>query len=62
MKNPRTRVVSPEADGDFVSSVVTYANDIAETRVDEVQGRVSSATENPEGMSVQVHRMLFDQI
>ena len=58
MKDPWAGVVSPEADGNFVCGVIADADNIAENRVYEVQRGVSSATEDPEGMSVQVHGML----
>ena len=57
VEEPRTRVVGEEADGDIIGRVADTHN-IANYRIDEVVGRIPGATDHPEGVPVQMHRVL----
>jgi hypothetical protein len=57
VEEPWARVVGEESYGHIVARIAS-AHDVADYRIDEVIGRVSGATNNGEGMSVQVNRML----
>ena len=58
MQEPRAGVISPEADSHIVCGVVSDRDNIAEDRIDSVDGRVTSAAEHPELVAVKMHRML----
>ena len=58
MEDTRTGVVSPEADSHIVCGVVSDRDNVAEDRIDSVDGRVASAAEHPELVTVKMHRVL----
>ena len=55
--NPRAGVISAETNGNVVTSSAD-ADDVALDRVDEVVGAAAGATDDVEGMSVQMDRVL----
>jgi hypothetical protein len=57
MKEPWARVVSEESKRNFISRI-TDAHDVADHRVVKVVGRVTSAADDVERVSVQVDRVL----
>ena len=57
VEEPRTRVVGEETDGDIVARVAD-AHDVTDYGIHEVVRRIPSATYNPEGVTVQMHRVL----
>jgi hypothetical protein len=50
-------VVGEEADSNIVTSIAD-THDIADYGIDEVVGRIPSATDDPERVSVQMHGVL----
>ena len=59
VKEPRTWVVSEEPNRDIVC-VTADAHDVTDHRIDIIVGRVTSAADNVECVSVQVDRMLVN--
>jgi hypothetical protein len=57
MEEPRSRVVGEETDCDFITSVAD-THDVSDDWIDEVVGRVTSATNHVEVMAMQVNRVL----
>jgi hypothetical protein len=58
VEQPRTRVVGEEADSNIVTGIAD-AHDVADYGIDEVVGRIPCATDHPEGVPVQMHRVLY---
>ena len=58
VEEPRARVVGKEANCDFIPSS-TYTHDIPDNGVVKVVGRVPSAADHMEVVSVQMDRMLL---
>ena len=58
VEEPWARVVSKEANRDFIPSG-TYTHDIPDNRIIKVVGRVPSAADHMEVVSVQMNRMLL---
>ena len=58
VEEPRARVVGKEANCDFIPSN-TYTHDIPNNRIIKVVGRVPSAADHMEVVSVQMNRMLL---
>jgi hypothetical protein len=57
VEEPHPRVVGEETDRDIVASIAD-AHDVANYGIDEVVGRISSTTDYPKVMPVQMHRVL----
>jgi hypothetical protein len=58
VEEPRARVISEESDRDIIVRRVANAHDVADDRVIVVVGRVTSAPDDVERMSVQVDGVL----
>ena len=58
VEEPRARVIGIKANRDFIPSS-TYTHDIPDNRIIKVVGRVSSAADHMEVVSVQMNRMLL---
>ena len=57
MKEPGARVVRLEANCHVVRGVITDGHDVANNRVVPVVGRVAGTANDPEVVTVQVHRV-----
>ena len=57
VEEPRTRVVGKETDGDIVARIAD-THDITDYGIDEVVRRIPTAADYPEGVPVQMHRVL----
>lgn len=57
VEEPRTVIVGEEAYCDIVAGIAN-THDIADYGIDEIVGRIPSATDDPERVSVQMHRVL----
>jgi hypothetical protein len=58
MKEPRSRIVREEPDGDFIISTITDRHHISDNRVVEVVGRTIDAADYVEIVPVQMNRVL----